>query len=298
MLKISPALQRVLIILTASIMFGLYPPASRGAYADGANGTFIIWLTTFMRATMLTGFCLITGNKLFSNREDTINSIRSGIVQSISIAGILGSLAFLSGPVAVVLLFTNTLMLLVFLWIKKELQINKWLLVTTLSCLLGITFVVDVWHAKSSTEITGYVLIMIGAIATASRLYIFGKLTQRRNPAVVGAETFICALAFLLLLAFYQMPIPPHTWGGIGWAILSGLSLSLGSFAMFYAIAKVGSFHFSLYNKLEPVFTALFSALLIGEILNWYQYFGMAIVIISLVTYQIWDHHNKTKAAR
>ena len=56
---------------------------------------------------------------------------------------------------------------------------------------------------------------------------------------------------------------------------------------MFYAISLLGSFDYSLLSKIEPVFTALFSFLLLGEILKPLQYLGMVIVLGSLAMYQI-----------
>lgn len=288
---------RALLILMVALSFGFFPPAIRGAYADGANTTFIILLTTFMRAATMTGFCLLTRKKLLANRAELLTAASSGFIQAISIISILSSLLYLPGPVTIVLLFTSTLFLMGYMWLKNEIKIQPWMISTTILCILGITFVVDIWHTKTPDELTGFVLVAIAILATTARMYIFGKLTQRQNPAVVGAETFIFALLFLLPLALYQTPMAPHSYTGYGWALLSGISLSLGGFLMFYAISKVGAFHFSLYNKMEPVFTAIFSALLIGEILNWYQYFGMAIIIISLTSYQIWNHrkHNLEK---
>lgn len=198
---------------------------------------------------------------------------------------------------SVIFLFTSTLMLLFFMWAKGELKMNRWLLSTTILCLLGLTLVVDIWNTEASHEIIGYILIMVGAVATATRLYMFGKFSKDKSPAVVGAETFIFAFLFLCLLPFYEMPVAPQSEEGWVWALLCAAALSFGSFSMFYAIAQIGPFYFSLYNKLEPVFTAIFSVLLIGEILSLSQYCGILIVIGSLVAYQLWDHRRKKKTA-
>lgn len=291
----SETVKRVLIILSASVLFGLSWTCARASYAEGANGIFIILLTSFFRGFSLIGFCLYKKLKLIETKKDLQISIKSGLVQAISIFGILGSMVYLPAPVAIVILFTNTLMLLFFLWFKGEIDVNKWLLVSTFACLVGVACVVDVWNEDFSQNIIGYILIAIGTIATTTRLYIFGKLTQYKHPAVVGAETFLFAMMFLLILPIFKLPELPHSMTGYFYALLSGVTAALATFAMFYGIAKVGSFHFSLYNKLEPVFGAIFSALLIGEILKTSQYIGMMIVLASLVFYQIWDYRRKLK---
>ena len=204
-------------------------------------------------------------------------------------------MVYLPPPVAIVILFTSTIMLLFFQWFKKEIEVNKWLFVTTALCLLGITLVVDVWNIDPNAEMIGYILISVGAVASASRLYMFSQMVKNKPPPVVGAETFIFASLFLILLLFYDFPLGPQTIQGYGWALLSAISGSVATLFMFYGIKKAGAFHYSLYNKLEPVFGSILSAILISEILKPSQYFGMIIVIASLVFYQIWDYRRKLK---
>lgn len=89
-----PPLTRVLVVLSASIFFGFYPPAARGAYADGANAIFIILLTTFFRALSLAGFCEVTKKRFLSTWRDIKQGMVAGLAQAVSVTGILGSMFF------------------------------------------------------------------------------------------------------------------------------------------------------------------------------------------------------------
>ena len=80
---------------------------------------------------------------------------------------------------------------------------------------------------------------------------------------------------------------------GYVWLALAAVSITLGSFGMFYAVSLIGSFRYSLFMKLEPVFTALFSIALVNEVLKPQQYIGMGIVISSLVIYQLSEQRRK-----
>lgn len=60
-------------------------------------------------------------------------------------------------------------------------------------------------------------------------------------------------------------------------------ALALGSFGMFSGIKKIGSFHYSLITKAEPLFVALLAALFFREILKPTQYLGIVLVVACLV---------------
>jgi drug/metabolite transporter (DMT)-like permease len=56
---------------------------------------------------------------------------------------------------------------------------------------------------------------------------------------------------------------------------------------MFYGIAALGAFQYSLMAKLEPIFTALFSVIVLNQVLGFYQYLGIVLVVGSLSAYQL-----------
>ncbi len=289
----------LIITIASAIVFGLYPPATQVALRDGANSSFIIIVSTFFRALGLVLFCKWRGFRITPERHEISSFVRGGFFQAISIFGILGSLAYIPGPVTIVVMFTHTLMLLIFLAIIGEQKFNLLNIISTISALIGVSLVVDVWGVGSGTlEITGVMLAFLAAIATASRLYVFGKQVQNTNPALVGARIFSVTFLFTLLLAAFRFPVPPNSVEGQLWFLIASLSLILGTFGMFYGISLLGPFRFSLLIKLEPVFTALFSYLILGDKLLPMQYLGIALVILSLVFYQVSVEKKKSDLSR
>ncbi len=281
------------ITVFAAIAFGLYPAAAKLAYHDGANACFVIIVTTFARAFALSLFCLARREPLIPTGRALTSAASGGFFQAVSIFGIIGSLAYLPGPVTIIIIFTHTIMLLLYMAYRGEAQLTRVALLTTLSALFGVSLVVDVWRNYGSLSVVGVSLALIAAVATMSRLYVFGKQVQDTDPAVVGARVFTFAALFTLLLLPFISPVAPATATGWIWVALCCLSLVLGTFGMFYAIALVGAFRFSLTIKLEPAFTALFSLLLAHEALTTAQYLGMAIVILSLISFQLLERSTK-----
>lgn len=286
----------VLVTLAAAVAFGLYPPAAKMAYADGANVNFVIVVTTFARACALVVFCVLSGKSLLPNPSAWKLIVSGGFFQSVSIFGIIGSLAYLPGPVTIIIIFTHTIMLLFYMAYRGEIQLTRVTVAATLCALFGVSLVVDVWHNFFNLSAIGLSLAFMAAVATMSRLYVFGKQVLEQPPAVVGAQIFSVAFVFSLFLFLFQVPIGPGSLTGFVWVAVCCLSLVLGTFGMFYGISFIGSFRFSLMVKLEPVFTAIFSIILINEILNSYQYIGMALVVVSLVAYQYFEARSKARS--
>jgi len=287
----------IIIALLSAIAFGLYPPAAKMAYAEGGNSTFVIIATTFARAAILSCYCLVKGQRLLPKPGKWRVTFTGGFFQALSIFGIISSLRYLPGPIMIIILFSHTIMLLFFLAYKGEIRLTRLAVLTTLCALLGLSFVLDAWSQDSHLSLLGLGLALIGAIATMSRLYIFGKQVLTLPPAVVGAQTFSMALLFIVLLALVEKPVPPATALGLFWTLVCCMSLAAGSFGTFFGIAILGSFRWSLFLKFEPIFTAFFSVLILNEILQLSQYFGMLLVLGSLVTYQIFESRTKTVPA-
>lgn len=287
----------ILLALIWTIVFGIYPPAARAAYADGANAVFVVLITTFVRTAMIACYCVMTGRPLFRTPATRLAAIKGGIAQSFSVIGIIAGLTFMQGPLVIVIIYSHTLMLLLFMAWKGEIQLDLPTLLSTVMAFIGLAVALDVFFAASTINWTGVALVFVAVIATVLRMYVYNKETKSRDPAIVGAENFLVVCLIVLLMMFWQWPHAPASLAGWGWTLLSGLTLGVGTFGMFYSIAHIGAFRWSLLAKLEPIFTALFSAALIGEYLAPRQYAGILLVLLSLVGYQMWDHRLKRRAS-
>lgn len=287
----------ILVAILASAIFGAYPAASRAAYADGANAVFLLWVTTFFRAILLVFSCLVSGKSIFNSKDNIKNAFKSGFFQALFLIGIMTSLIFISGPLLLIIVSMNTVLLYFFLVLKKKRGIHSYIIIAMVSAVFGLSLVLNLWEEQSNITWVGVALAFVATIATASRFYIFEDLMKKRNPMVVGAESFVVASVLVLPLIFLDVPTMPSTLSGFGWVALSALSLSVGIFGTFYGVAMIGAFRWSLFAHTQLIFTAIFSVWFMGEVLNISQYIGMGIVIASLITYQVISHR-KERAAR
>ena len=273
--------------------YAFYPPSVHEVYLDGGNASFIALSIVWARALGLAGHCLWRGKKMFATRDNTRQGIIGGFFQAISSGFTMLAIHYLPGPLVVVILFTNPLLLKFYMVWRGDTRFDARILFLTVVALAGLALVLDIGHAQSATNLKGMVIAFIAAAAIVPRIYIYGRQTCERDAAVVGAENFLAAAIFTLPVIVLAWPQLPHSLAGLGWMALGAVTLAIGTFYTFYGIAALGSFSWSLSQKLQPVFTALAAALLIGDVLRWTQYAGMAVVLGSLAVYSLFDYRQK-----
>jgi len=279
----------LLLTILSAIIYGIYPSAAKKVYAHGGNDIFVMVVSTFFRAAAMIAVARLHGKAVLPAPDRRRALVSAGFFQAMSIFCIIASLVYLPPPVTLIIFFTHTLLLLLYMAYRDEIALTKLAVGTVLTALFGISLVVDLWGNLYGLELRGIILALIAALAATSRLYLFEREVRGADPIVVGGQILSVAFLFTVLAALLRTPVAPSDFEGYLWLALCCLSFVIGSFAMFNAIALVGSFQYSLTLKLEPMFTALFSILILGEYLSAVQYFGMAVVIISLVVFQMYD---------
>lgn len=287
----------ILLTILSAVLYGLYPSCARAVYADGGNEVFMMTLTTIMRTAGLYLFCLYMKQQIFQTRLHIRLGVQGGFFQALSALGIFSALNFLPGPVVLIIVFSHTILLMVYLMWRGDLKVEAGTIVTTVMALLGLTFVLDLWNQTTALSIPGFLFALMAALATLSRLYVYGEQTKIRSPAAVGTEAFVFSSLFLLLTFIYKLPAMPQSLEGIMWTIVGGVSMAVATVSMFYGIGLLGAFQFSLLLKLEPVFTSVFAAIILHEILAPHQYAGILLVIGSLVIYQLLEKRKKPLSA-
>jgi len=285
--KLSATQLGILLAIASAVIMGVHAPAERGVFADGGNVALVMVVTTWARALVLALFCCVTRKALYQSREDTKQAFIGGAFQTLSIFCTFSALYYLPAPLVIIIIYSHALMLLFFMAWRREIKLDVTTVLTTISALGGLSFVLDLWHPQSSANWLGIGLSFMAALATVSRVYVYGHQTKTRNPAVVGAENFLVAAPLASLIVLVSPLQMPASTVGYMWLGLASVVLALGSFCIFYGISLIGAFRNSLFMKIEPVFTCLFSVWFLNEVLKPQQYLGIAVVVGSLVIYQI-----------
>lgn len=134
-------------------------------------------------------------------------------------------------------------------------------------------------------------LLLLGAVAVGAVGYVEGGKLAR----VMGGWRTICwALVFALpllilpaILSFAAMPVKPITPTALfGFAYVSVMSMLVGFFAWYFALAVGGIARVSQVQLLQPVLTIIWSALVLGERLKPETMIAALFVIIAVMLTQ------------
>jgi drug/metabolite transporter (DMT)-like permease len=246
MRRFSPDQIGIALAILAAVLFGVFPAGVRAVYADGGNVVFVMIATIWSRATGLTLYCLIKRKPMFNTAEDRRQALIGGVCQAFSSSATMTALTFMSGPLVIMVLFTHTLMLLMLLVWKGDIKFDASILGTTVAALIGLSIVLDIWHTQPPNNLWGIGCAFAAAMAIVVRMYVYGRQTRERNPAVVGAENFLVAAILTLVVLFFKAPQLPHSPESYAW--LGVLGHGLGNvYDVFWYIND-------WFIRLEPVF--------------------------------------------
>jgi len=122
------------------------------------------------------------------------------------------------------------------------------------------------------------------AVLLATRAYLVGADARLTTWYSMISSTAV----FLAVSLFTQTWNPPQT--GVGWTCLVAMSLATtaGILFVFVSTLRVGPFRTALIMNLEPLTATILSALVLGQVITPVQGIGCAVMLASLVAFQLW----------
>jgi drug/metabolite transporter (DMT)-like permease len=136
--------------------------------------------------------------------------------------------------------------------------------------------------------VIGVAFSFAGAISRAAMLLISRALLAKSDARLTSWYSLLSStVVFVVISAATRTWHPPQT--GVGWAALAAISIVtiIAILATFISTGRVGPFRTALVMNLEPLITALGSALLLGEVITPVQGVGAAIMLAALVAFQL-----------
>jgi probable blue pigment (indigoidine) exporter len=159
--------------------------------------------------------------------------------------------------------------------------------VCALTAFLGLAVMIGVHPAGLALAGIAYALaaaLCRTGVLIATRAFLLDADARLTTWYSVVAQTVLVVTASLLT-ATWQ---PPQT--NVGWAALVAMSFATtaGILLVFVSTVRIGAFRTALVMNLEPLTATVLSVLALGEVLTPLQALGSAVMLASLVAFQLW----------
>lgn len=141
-------------------------------------------------------------------------------------------------------------------------------------------------------NIKGLGFLMLAVLTAVGYNLTLSRLVGTYSPVyIVGVQNIIGATLFLplfIILDFHHFFRTPFTFNMFKPIIELAVFASCGAFILFaYSVQKMGITKANVFSNCIPVFTAIFSFIILGEKLTIQNIIGMAIVIAGLIMSQM-----------
>ena len=131
-------------------------------------------------------------------------------------------------------------------------------------------------------------LALVGTALSYAFATIYARRFRQLPPPVVATGQLTAATLIMLPVALVaDGPLDPFSPSGEVWAAVLGLALlatSLGYILYFNLLRSAGTTNTSLVTLIVPVSAILLGALFLGERLEPFELFGMALIGLGLLT--------------
>lgn len=171
-------------------------------------------------------------------------------------------------------------------------RLTSWNIVGFIISFFGVIFMLLNKNLELTVSLKGVIFLFSAVIVAVAYSISLRKLTLLYKPLTITFVQNVIGMIYFIPMFFVMERITPSDIMSIGNYIVS--LLSLGVFASSvaytlwaYAFSKLGAAKANIYSNLIPVFTAIFSCIIIGENISIQKILGILLVIGGLILSQL-----------
>jgi len=267
-----------------------------------ANKTFhpitIVFIRLLFSVILMTSFLIVTRSYMKIKKTDRKLFLTLALFEPFFyFLGESFGLTYVSATVCSVLISTIPVFATLGAWLifKERLKVINYAGIVI--SFIGVIIFVLNSDGSISFNIKGLGLLTLAVLSAVGYSLTLSRLVGTYTPVyIVNVQNLIGAILFLplfLIFDFKHFISTPFTFNMFKPIIELSIFASCGAFILFaYSVRNMGITRANVFSNIIPVFTALFSFILIVEKLTFQNVLGMAIVIAGLFMSQM-NGHNK-----
>jgi drug/metabolite transporter (DMT)-like permease len=268
-----------------------------------ANITFtpltIVFIRLVFSVIMLTTYLIVTRKFIRVRKEDRRMFLMLALFEPfVYFLGESFGLTYVSATVCSVIISTIPVAATIATWIFFGERLHRINYAGIILSFIGVLVFIFNIDGSLSYNIKGLALLCLAVIAAVGYNMTLSKLVGSYSPVhIVNTQNIIGSLLFMPLFFFldFQGFINTRfTFEMFKPIIELSIFASCAAFIFFaFAVSKIGITKANVFSNCIPVFTALFSFILLGDKLTFQNMTGMVIVVSGLFLSQI-DGSKKT----
>lgn len=262
-----------------------------------ANKTFhpitIVFIRLFFSVILMTAFLLVTKNYMKIRKKDRKLFLMLALFEPFFyFLGESFGLTYVSATVCSVLISTIPVFATIGAWLLFKEKLKAINYAGIILSFIGVLVFILNADGSISFNIKGLGLLTLAVFSAVGYNLTLSRLVGTYTPVyIVNVQNVIGAILFLplfLIFDFKHFIATPFTFAMFKPIIELSVFASCGAFILFaYSVRNMGITKANVFSNCIPVFTALFSFILIGEKLTVQNIIGMAIVIAGLFMSQM-----------
>jgi drug/metabolite transporter (DMT)-like permease len=257
------------------------------------NPITIVFIRLFFSVILMTIFLIATKNYMKIKKPDRKLFLMLALFEPFFyFLGESFGLTYVSATVCSVMISTIPVFATIGAWLifREKLKIINYAGII-LSFIGVLVFIINS-DGRISFNINGLGLLSLAVISAVGYNLTLSRLVGSYSPVyIVNVQNIIGALLFLplfLIFDFKQFVSTPLTLEMFRPIIELAVFASCGAFILFaYSVKNMGITKANVFSNCIPVFTAIFSFILLGERLSFQNIAGMTIVIAGLFMSQM-----------
>lgn len=281
--------------LASSITFSLNLALARLSYDSGANALAVNLVRTVFLALCLFVFLKATGRPTVLPRRERTLCLLLGLVWAVQMVGLLVAIAFIPVGLVVLTYYTYPLMIAVIAAIMGRERLTVPSLALMVLAFAGL--IISLQVPEGALDWRGVALALVSALSMACVMILSERFIHGRDSRIVTLHIMLGVLCVLVVMALAGSEL---SWPSdpIGWLAVAGaaLFLALSITCLFMAIGLIGPLRTSMIDNGSPVWSILFAALLLGEMLSPLQLSGAVLVVAAIIGNQVLNHRQARTA--
>jgi len=272
-----------------------------------ANKTFhpitIVFIRLLFSVILMTVFLILTNNYMKIKKGDRKLFLMLALFEPfVYFLGESFGLTYVSATVCSVFISTIPVFATIGAWLIFKERLKAINYAGIITSFIGVIVFILNSDGSISFNIKGLGLLLLAVLSAVGYNLTLSRLVGTYTPVyIVNVQNLIGAVLFLplfLILDFKHFISIPLTFDMFKPIIELSIFASCGAFILFaWSVRNMGITKANVFSNCIPVFTALFSFILIGEKLTVQNIVGMAIVIGGLLMSQMNGTNKNIKEA-